>query len=124
MEGQLNKYYVFLDNGYLSRDTVWRSFWGIIWAQPKYPPQALLFTAAQCTDLIKPLYERLLPKIGVVGSLPKVYRHSSAKYLALGLPDMYLQKKVSKIHALLSNYQSAFHRDLIQPSVAKEANFE
>ena len=36
MGGQVNKYYILLDNGYLQRDTVWRIFLGTIWAQLKY----------------------------------------------------------------------------------------
>jgi len=54
---------------------------------------------------MKPLYKQLLPKIGVDGSLSKMYRHGSAKCLGLGLPDMYVEKPISKINTLLSNYQ-------------------
>lgn len=57
MQDQLNAYYVLLDNAYIPRHTVWRSFWSVMWAQIKYSMPAISLQGLHCSTLFKPLYK-------------------------------------------------------------------
>ena len=77
MRSQINAYYIILDNDYLPRHIIWLSFWSTIWAQLKYPLPVISLTLKGSNDFVKPLFKRLLPKIGVVGTLSLVYRSNT-----------------------------------------------
>ena len=106
MQDQLDAYYVLLDNAYIPRHTVWRSFWSVLWAQIKYSLPAISLKASQCSTLFRPLYKRLLPTIGISSTLPIAFRHSTAKHFGLGLPSLHLENNISKISLLQTHYQS------------------
>ena len=106
MGKHLSSYYVLLDNSYLPRYTIWRSFWSVLWVQLKYPLPTISTTESQCNILMKTFFQRLLPAIGVARSLPLPFRHGTEKYFGLGLPNIYLENTISKLNALLIHYHS------------------
>ena len=55
---------------------------------------------------MKQLYKKLLPKLGLCSTIPKVYRHGSHRYGGTGLPILCVVHIIAKINFLLIHYQS------------------
>ena len=100
----INDYKILLDNGYLNRKTIWISFWGSHWPALKYALPALSLSKEEGDKLMRPLYKSLLPKLGVVGSLPFEYRYGSLKYHGLGLPNIYLENIIEVINVFTVHF--------------------
>lgn len=76
----------------------WTNFWGSHWPSPKYCLPGLSISKDDGNEVIKPLYKKLLPKLGVVGDLPLPYRYGSQKYFGFGLTDIYIDHIMAKIN--------------------------
>ena len=95
----INKDYIdLLQTNYLHRKIVWTSFWGSHWPSLKYCLSGLSISKDEGDTLMIPLYKKLMPKLGVVGNAPLVYRYGSEKYFGFGLPDIHIDHIIAKIN--------------------------
>ena len=104
MDDAISDYTALLSNGFLSRKVTWTSFWGKLWPSLCYPLSTMSFSQSQSSKLVAPLYRQLLPRLGVVATLPTPYRHCTKRYYGLGLPCLHLEKTIEKLNLLLAHY--------------------
>lgn len=57
--------------------------------------------------MIIPLYQKLLPKLGVVGNLPIAFRYGSEKYFGFGLHDVHLDHDIAKLDIYIVHFTSS-----------------
>ena len=103
-----NKEYIeLLETNYLHRKIVWTSFWGSHWPSLRYCLSGLSISKNEGDTLMIPLYKKLMPKLGVVGNAPLVYRYGSEKYFGFGLPNIHIEHIIAKLNIYMVHFTSS-----------------
>ena len=74
-----------------------------------YPLAATRLTKAECNEIMIPVYQSVLPKMGFNQKLPKAYRFGLKRLQGLGLPDLFLLQGLSQIKTFLFLVLSSIH---------------
>ena len=91
---KIRKWQTNIENGYLPRSQIWCAFWSILWASIRYLLRTLTLPSPNETTLFNSLYKQLLPRMGILPTLPLVYRYGISLHCGLGLPQLSLESTI------------------------------
>ena len=92
-----------IHNSFLDQKTSALALTSTIFGTWAYPSSATNFTRKQAELLIKPVFQVILPKIGVNRHLPKPYRYASLSHHGLASQDFFVNQGVDHIVKMLAH---------------------
>jgi hypothetical protein len=89
-----------IDDGHLPRKAVWTAFFGTIWRTIAYALPATTITIKQFGKLMRPVFLRLLSRLGVNRNMHRTWVFAHKDFQGLGMPNCYLEQTIAQINFL------------------------
>ena len=75
----------------------------VLWPSLQYSLPSTSFSIEECKEIIKPIKNLVLPKLGLSKKFPHAILYSPLKYGGRNFPNIYLEQGILNIDTLLSH---------------------
>ena len=107
LQKQANGWAAQLKKGHLDRKLAWHAIRTTIWPSLRFPLSACTFSWDQGDQMMRKLYQSLLPALGANRRFPKLWRHAPMDFMGLDLPHPHVEQGIEHICTLLTLGSSA-----------------
>jgi len=90
-----------IELAHLMHNEAFFSLWSSILCKLAYPLMVTIFNGQQCTEIMHPILQVGLPKIGCVQTMPRAVVHAPTDLAGLNIPYLYTEQLVTQIMLLL-----------------------
>jgi len=73
----------------------------VVLRKVNYPLVTTTFSCHQCAQVMSPILQQGLPKVGVIRTFPRALAHGPLDYGGLDIPHLYLEQIIAHIHTIL-----------------------
>jgi hypothetical protein len=95
-----------LCSGFLSRGLVSQALLTTVMKTLMYCLPATTFSQHQCNEIMKPLLQLVLPRLGCVRTLPRALVYAPKEFFGLSIPNLYWEQGIAHVDRLIRYGQS------------------